>query len=178
MLFLIHLSPGMVVSPVGKTSSPVWLSLIGVVGKLWATGASEMFQAGVPEKIVQERTGHRSIKALRMYERTTTSQHMAVSNVLLAAKDVTFSSGNSCSDAPAKQGVAGGSVCFTSIFGNTSNCVINVNTLSAGGVYIRSRAPSSSPREAYIYARESPAFSHSPFVAVVFKRRICSVSCF
>ena len=33
-----------------------------------------------------------------------------------------------------------------------------VNTLSAGGVYIRSRAPFPSPREAYIYARESPAF--------------------
>ena len=85
--------------------------LIGVVGKtnhsLRATGASEMFQAGVPEKIVQERTGHRSIEALRMYEWPTTSQHMAVSNVLLASKDVTFSSGNSCSDAPAKQGVAG-----------------------------------------------------------------------
>ena len=55
---------------------------------------------------------------------------------------------------------------------------VSFNTLSAGGVYIRSRAPSPSPREAYIYARESPAFSHSPFVAVVFKRRICSVSCF
>ena len=47
-------------------------AMVGVVGKtnhsLRATGASNMFQAGVPEKIVQERTGHRSIKALRMYE--------------------------------------------------------------------------------------------------------------
>ena len=48
------------------------------------TGASNLFQAGVPEKIIQERTGHRSLKALRMYERTTTSQHIAVSNVLSA----------------------------------------------------------------------------------------------
>lgn len=47
-----------------------------------ATGASMMFQAGVPEKIVQERTGHRSLEALRMYERTTTTQHMEVSRVL------------------------------------------------------------------------------------------------
>ena len=52
---------------------------------------------------------------------------------------------------------------------------VNFNTLSAGGIYIRSRAPFPSPREAYIYAR---AFSHSPFVTVVFKHRICSVSCF
>ena len=61
-------------------------AMVGVVGKtnhsLRASGASALFQAGIPEKIVQERTGHRSIKALRMYERTTTEQHMAVSHVL------------------------------------------------------------------------------------------------
>ena len=34
------------------------------------------------EKIIQERTGRRSIKALRMYEQATTSQHVAVSNIL------------------------------------------------------------------------------------------------
>ena len=52
---------------------------IGISGKtnhsLRATGASNLFQAGIPEKIIQERTGHRSLKALRMYERMTTSQH-------------------------------------------------------------------------------------------------------
>lgn len=61
-------------------------ALIGVEGKtnprLRATGASDLFQAGVAEKIVQERTGHRSIKALRMYERTTTAQRMEVSSIL------------------------------------------------------------------------------------------------
>ena len=66
-------------------------AMIGVSGKtnhsLRATGASMMFQAGVPEKIVQERTGHRSLEALRMYERTTTTQHMEVSRVLSAQKD-------------------------------------------------------------------------------------------
>ena len=66
-------------------------SIIGVSGKtnhsLRATGASQMFQAGVPEKIVQERTGHRSLQALRMYERTTTTQHTAVSRILSAQKD-------------------------------------------------------------------------------------------
>ena len=49
---------------------------------LRATGASELFEAGVPEKIIKERTGHRSLEALRIYEHTTISQHKAVSVVL------------------------------------------------------------------------------------------------
>ena len=49
---------------------------------LRATGASELFAAGVPERIIQERTGHRSLKALRTYERTSAKQHQAVSEIL------------------------------------------------------------------------------------------------
>ena len=52
---------------------------IGISGKsnhsLRVTGASVLFQANVPEKIIQERTGHRSIKALRLYACTTGEQH-------------------------------------------------------------------------------------------------------
>ena len=33
-----------------------------------------MFVSGVPEKIVSEVTGHKSVKALRLYERTTSEQ--------------------------------------------------------------------------------------------------------
>ena len=59
---------------------------VGVSGKtnhsLRATGASALFQVNVPEKIIQERTGHRSVKALRLYERTTEQQHHQVSNIL------------------------------------------------------------------------------------------------
>ena len=41
----------------------------GISGKktnhnLRATGASQRFQAYVPEKVIQERTGHRSLEAL------------------------------------------------------------------------------------------------------------------
>ena len=36
-----------------------------------------MFQAGVPEKTFQERIGHHSVQDLRIYERTTITQHMA-----------------------------------------------------------------------------------------------------
>ncbi len=38
---------------------------------LRATGASELFQAGVPEKIIKERTGHHSLEALRTYYHRT-----------------------------------------------------------------------------------------------------------
>ena len=46
-----------------------------------ATGATELFSAGVPEKIIQQRIGHRSTKALRVYQRTTLEQYQAVSNI-------------------------------------------------------------------------------------------------
>ena len=49
-----------------------------------------MFRAGEPEKLVMEHTGHRMVKALRMYERTSTSQHAAVSNVLVSPEEVQY----------------------------------------------------------------------------------------
>ena len=38
---------------------------------LHTTGTTEMVQARATEKIIQERTGQRSLAALRTYERTT-----------------------------------------------------------------------------------------------------------
>ena len=35
---------------------------------LRAYGATSMFQAGVPEKLIQQHTGHRSLEGLRQYE--------------------------------------------------------------------------------------------------------------
>ena len=49
---------------------------------LRATGATELYEAAVPEKIIQERTGHRSLECLRMYERTSDKQKQAVSKIL------------------------------------------------------------------------------------------------
>ena len=57
---------------------------------LRATGASELFEAGVPEKIIKERTGHRSLEALRVYERTTMDQQKAVSALLSSEKKKSF----------------------------------------------------------------------------------------
>ena len=41
---------------------------------LRAYGATSLFQAKVPEKLIQQRTGHKSPKALRQYERTSDCQ--------------------------------------------------------------------------------------------------------
>ena len=57
--------------------------------------ATEMFRHGAPEKLIQERTGHRSLEALRSYERLDEVQHKAVSSILSNApgksRSMTFS---------------------------------------------------------------------------------------
>ena len=53
-----------------------------------ATGTPRMFAAHVPEKIIQQRTRHRSLDSLRKYERTSLEQQRAVSSVL-ASSDIT-----------------------------------------------------------------------------------------
>ena len=67
----------------------------GIVGcktnhSLRATGASELFEAGVPEKIIKEQTGHRSLEALHIYEHATSMQHQAVSAILGSRNKITF----------------------------------------------------------------------------------------
>ena len=63
--------------------------------QLSATAATEMFRQGGPEKLIQERTGHRSLEALRSYERLDEVQHKAVSSLLSTApgksRSVTYS---------------------------------------------------------------------------------------
>ena len=59
---------------------------------LRATGATELYTAGVPEKIIQERTGHRSVECLRMYEHTSDKQQHAVSNILSSSSELNYQS--------------------------------------------------------------------------------------
>ena len=49
---------------------------------LRATGATELFKRGAPKKLIQEQTRHRSLGALRIYERLSEEQHKAVSTLL------------------------------------------------------------------------------------------------
>ena len=45
---------------------------------LRATGATQMYNSGVPERIIQERIGHRSLETHRMHERVNQQQRLAV----------------------------------------------------------------------------------------------------
>lgn len=58
---------------------------------LRATGASALFNAGVPEAVIQKRTGHKSTDALRLYERVSEDQQVAVANILASgSKQTTY----------------------------------------------------------------------------------------
>lgn len=63
---------------------------VGIFGKnnhsLRATGATRLFEANVPEKLIQERTGHRSTSALRQYEHTSVQQHQSVSSIIASVQ--------------------------------------------------------------------------------------------
>ena len=77
--------------PVGKNTLDTKLrrvcSLAGIEGdfmnhSLRATSATQMFDMGVPEKVIQEQMGHKSLEALRTYERMNSRQLETVSHLL------------------------------------------------------------------------------------------------
>ena len=49
---------------------------------LRASGTTELFQHEVPETVIQDFTGHRSVKALQKYEKVAVMQKQAASNIL------------------------------------------------------------------------------------------------
>ena len=71
---------------------------------LRAYGATTLFQAYVPEKLIQQRTSHRSLEALRQYERTSAAQLLNVSKVMSGTSD-TMNPSNYTSLAIAKEKV-------------------------------------------------------------------------
>ena len=52
---------------------------------LRASGETAMFAANVPEKMIKEVMGHKSSRALAIYERPTVQQKQAVSNILVTS---------------------------------------------------------------------------------------------
>ena len=83
--------PWFTARPIGKNSLARMVKEIcsngGISGcktnhSLRATGVSDLFQPGVPEKIIKERSGHLSTDGLCQYRRTTTEQEEIVSKVL------------------------------------------------------------------------------------------------
>ena len=64
---------------------------------LRATGATAMFAAGVPEKMIKGVTGHRSSKSLEIYERPTLQQQIALSKDMSSSRTEKFNDGIQCS---------------------------------------------------------------------------------
>ena len=95
---------------------------------LRATGATAMFQANMPEKIIQKTTGHRSLEALRSYERISTQQHQAVSRVLMSNQSYRKELEPTSSHAtPAPAPTVPG---FSQLFGSLQNCSIGRLTVN------------------------------------------------
>ena len=49
---------------------------------LRATTATRLYQAGVDEQLIMERTGHRSLDGVRSYKRTSDEQRVALSDIV------------------------------------------------------------------------------------------------
>ena len=49
---------------------------------LRATAATRLYEAGIDEQLVMERTGHRSLEGVRSYKRTSSEQKEVVSDIL------------------------------------------------------------------------------------------------
>ena len=74
--------------PVGKNRLDCMLKTmcqeagISQTYNLRAYGTTTMFRAGVSQKLVQQRTGHKSLEALHQYERPSEKQLLDVSNIM------------------------------------------------------------------------------------------------
>ena len=94
---------------------------------LRATGATALYTAGVPEKIIQERTGHRSIECLRMYEHTNEKQQLAVSKVLSSTTEVNFQSEIERLEAQCSNTVPSNAVATPGNPMTFNNCQVNIS---------------------------------------------------
>ena len=89
---------------------------------LRATGATQLYTAGVPEKIIQKRTGHRSVECLRSYKRTSEKQQHAVSKILSASTELNFQTEMKKLETHETHSFS--KTCPTMTF---SNCQVNIN---------------------------------------------------
>ena len=124
--------------PVGKNTLEQKLSrmctLAGIEGRitnhsLRATSATQMYENGVPEKVIQERTGHRSLEALCIYERTNRHQQEAASNILSVPQAANYHARTtSVNFEPALRSNSTDSVRSLPIsFGNLYGCTVNIH---------------------------------------------------
>ena len=110
---------------------------------LRATAITRMFNSGIPEKVIAETCGHRSTKALRLYEHTSEQQKQDVTKIINST-DTTIQAvegvGNHDLDKKSldnKPDVlpyedAAQSIAPPNFSGNFSNCTINVSLKQLG----------------------------------------------
>ena len=84
---------------------------------LRVTTATRLFQAGIDEQLIMERTGHHSTDGIRAYKRTSTEQHQTISDILLNTKKPKYNT--SLTPASADSIV---SVSSSSLVPSTSTC--------------------------------------------------------
>ena len=89
---------------------------------LRATSITRMFNNGLPKKVIAKTSGHRSVKALRCYKRTSSTQQQAViASVNVVGQDadsVVFNETKASSNPP--KGIQSFSVTLP-------NCTINIS---------------------------------------------------
>ena len=104
---------------------------VGIEGKtnhlLRAIGATHLFEANVPEKLIKERTGHKSLDALRLYEHTSTEQQKSVSSLLCSSEGKQFSqcSTSTCNQVTESNTAFSGAQTMFKDF-NIYNCTFNI----------------------------------------------------
>ena len=93
------------------------------------TGATRLFAASVPEKLIAERTGHRSTEAIRMYERTSVDQQQLVSSIIASSVPKEFSVTRHSAEVQGQviEKYAKGEDSGKVTFDNCQNCTIDVN---------------------------------------------------
>ena len=100
---------------------------------LRATGASAMFNAEVPEKMIKSVTGHKSSKALAIYERPSLAQEQALSGVLMGGSSNFVNRGQSsrmplaAMPRAAMPSVPNNSMLMSAMFSGLNNCNINIS---------------------------------------------------
>ena len=111
-------------SLLSKMSDEVGASVRYTNHSLRATSASRLFLNNVPEKVIQEKTGHHNLVGLRAYERTTSDQEQNVTRILSGAdiEETEKESGADIEETEKKSGDGSSSTLFS---GQLNNCVFN-----------------------------------------------------
>ena len=132
---------------------------------LRVAGTTCLYEAGVPEKVIQQRTGHCCLQSLRHYERISSDQEVAVSRILSGEVDNYEPKSENKPDP--HHSISKQESSLTAPFPGIqyNNCTVNV--FSAGNVppYLRSGLPGNASPPGYLptYPPFPPPFPSTPY---------------